>query len=265
MEFEGCSNPIYGCLRTAFRSRFHGVTCPLRCISALCASASPTQMGRIYSPRISQARHAKSASYPHVVRIHSTCPLHACLIVKKRFAPRDSSGSSEPWRRLWHIDVCLSECTEDEYSPMGLAVSNDLVRLTKPSRKQPRKQNRSHEEGAIAKELLLDALWARIAPLLPPKSTGERPQVSDQAALAGILFGLKTGIPGILACRDGVWERDNVLAQAASLVPRGRLAQDAPGTSRRTGPGRSYRLGPGRAGLRCGTGPGRGPRNGQGP
>ena len=95
---------------------------------------------------------------PHVVRIHSTCPLHACLIVKKRFAPRDSSGSSEPWRRLWHIDVCLSECTEDEYSPMGLAVSNDLVRLTKPSRKQPRKQNRSHGGGAMAKELLSDAL-----------------------------------------------------------------------------------------------------------
>ena len=60
--------------------------------------------------------HAKSASYPHVVRIHSTCPLHACLIVKERFAPRNSSGSREPWRRLWHIDVCLSECTEDEYS-----------------------------------------------------------------------------------------------------------------------------------------------------
>ena len=41
----------------------------------------------------------------------------------------------------------------------------------------------------MAKELLPDALWARIAPL--PK--GGRPRVSDRAALTGILFVLKTG------------------------------------------------------------------------
>src|SRR6266498_5716811 len=42
------------------------------------------------------------------------------------------------------------------------------------------------EEGAMAKELLPDALWARIAPLLPPeppKPKGGRPRVSDRAAL----------------------------------------------------------------------------------
>lgn len=47
------------------------------------------------------------------------------------------------------------------------------------------------EEGAIAKELLPDALWARIAPLLPPKPPkprGGRPRVSDRAALTGILL-----------------------------------------------------------------------------
>src|SRR6266498_2827409 len=41
------------------------------------------------------------------------------------------------------------------------------------------------EEGAMAKELLPDALWARIAPLLPPeppKPKGGRPRVSDRAA-----------------------------------------------------------------------------------
>ena len=51
----------------------------------------------------------------------------------------------------------------------------------------------------MAKELLPDALWARIAPLLPPeppKPKGGRPRVSDRAALTGILFVLKTGIPG---------------------------------------------------------------------
>ena len=50
----------------------------------------------------------------------------------------------------------------------------------------------------MAKELLPDAFWARIAPLLPPeppKPKGGRPRVSDRAALMGILFVLKTGIP----------------------------------------------------------------------
>jgi transposase len=47
------------------------------------------------------------------------------------------------------------------------------------------------EEGAMAKELLPDALWARIAPLLPPeppKPKGGRPRVSDRAALTGIRY-----------------------------------------------------------------------------
>lgn len=50
----------------------------------------------------------------------------------------------------------------------------------------------------MAKELLPDALWARIAPLLPPeppKPKGRRPQVSDRVALTGILFVLKTASP----------------------------------------------------------------------
>ena len=92
----------------------------------------------------------------------------------------------------------------------------------------------------MAKELLPEAFWARIAPLLPPeppKPKGGRPRVSDRAALTGILFVLKKGHPlGVPACRDGVWERDDVLAQAARLVPSGRLAQAAPGASRRAGP-----------------------------
>ena len=60
----------------------------------------------------------------------------------------------------------------------------------------------------MAKELLPDALKLRIAPLIPPeapKRKGGRPRVSDRAALTGILFVLKPGIPlGVLACRDGV-------------------------------------------------------------
>jgi transposase len=69
----------------------------------------------------------------------------------------------------------------------------------------------------MAKELLPDALWARIAPLLPlelPKPKGGRPRVSDRAALTGILFVLKTGIPweyllAEMGCGSGMtcWRR----------------------------------------------------------
>jgi transposase len=50
----------------------------------------------------------------------------------------------------------------------------------------------------MPKPLLTDELWAVIEPLLPkerPKPKGGRPRVNDRAALTGILFVLKTGIP----------------------------------------------------------------------
>jgi transposase len=51
----------------------------------------------------------------------------------------------------------------------------------------------------MSKPLVSDELWAIIAPLLPPepaKPKGGRPRsVSDRAALTGILFVLKSGIP----------------------------------------------------------------------
>jgi transposase len=50
----------------------------------------------------------------------------------------------------------------------------------------------------MAKQLVSDELWAIIAPLIPPeprKPRGGRPRVPDRAALTGILFVLKTGIP----------------------------------------------------------------------
>jgi transposase len=50
----------------------------------------------------------------------------------------------------------------------------------------------------MAKELVSDELWNTIEPLLPeepPKPKGGRPRVDDRAALAGIIFVLKSGIP----------------------------------------------------------------------
>jgi transposase len=50
----------------------------------------------------------------------------------------------------------------------------------------------------MMKQLVSDELWTIIEPLLPPeppKLKGGRPRVSDRAALAGIIFVLKGGIP----------------------------------------------------------------------
>ena len=50
----------------------------------------------------------------------------------------------------------------------------------------------------MAKELVTDELWEIVEPLLldePPKPNGGRPRIDDRAALSGILFVLKSGIP----------------------------------------------------------------------
>ncbi len=50
----------------------------------------------------------------------------------------------------------------------------------------------------MGKELVSDELWEAIEPLLPeepPKPKGGRPRVPDRAALTGIIFVLKSGIP----------------------------------------------------------------------
>src|SRR5215207_7808763 len=50
----------------------------------------------------------------------------------------------------------------------------------------------------MAKELVTDELWQTIEPLLPPeppKLQGGRPRIDNRAALTGIVFVLKSGIP----------------------------------------------------------------------
>src|SRR5919107_1168638 len=65
--------------------------------------------------------------------------------------------------------------------------------------------------------LVPDALWEAIEPLLPqepPKPKGGRPRLPDRAALAGIVFVLRTGcpwllVPNELGCGSGTtcWRR----------------------------------------------------------
>jgi transposase len=69
----------------------------------------------------------------------------------------------------------------------------------------------------MSKPLVSDDLWAIVAPLLPaepPKPKGGRPRVPDRAALTGIIFVLKSGIPWEMVpqemgCGSGVtcWRR----------------------------------------------------------
>ena len=69
----------------------------------------------------------------------------------------------------------------------------------------------------MAKLLVSDDLWAVIAPLLPPerpRPKGGRPLIPDRAALTGILFVLKTGLPweylpAEMGCGSGMscWRR----------------------------------------------------------
>ncbi len=69
----------------------------------------------------------------------------------------------------------------------------------------------------MKKPLVPDDLWAIVEPLLPsepPKPKGGRPRVPDRAALTGIIFVLKSGIPWEMlpqemGCGSGVtcWRR----------------------------------------------------------
>lgn len=129
----------------------------------------------------------------------------------------------------------------------------------------------------MLKPLVSDALWERIQPLIPkrqsPTKKGGRPPVDDRAALTGILFVLKTGIPwedlpqemgcgSGMTCwrrlRDwqaaGVWDRlhEVLLAElnAAGKIDWSRAAVDsgtlrAVGGGKKTGPNPTDRSKPG--------------------
>lgn len=88
-----------------------------------------------------------------------------------------------------------------------------------------------------------DDVWAELAPLLPrerPKPKGGRPRVPDRAALAGILYVLRTGIPWEyvpleLGCGSGMtcwrrlrdWQRRGVWAKLHHRLLRRLQAAEA--------------------------------------
>ena len=69
----------------------------------------------------------------------------------------------------------------------------------------------------MARPLLPDDLWAAVEPLLPPeppKPKGGRPPIPNRAALTGILFVLRSGLPwemlpAEMGCGSGMscWRR----------------------------------------------------------
>ena len=71
--------------------------------------------------------------------------------------------------------------------------------------------------GDMAKPLVPDDLWAAVEALLPPerpKPKGGRPRLPDRAALTGILFVLRSGLPwemlpAEMGCGSGIscWRR----------------------------------------------------------
>ena len=128
----------------------------------------------------------------------------------------------------------------------------------------------------MARPLLPDDLWAAIVPLLPPhppRPKGGRPRVDDRAALTGILFVLRSGIPWEMlpaemncgcgmSCwrrlRDwqaaGVWRRlHQVLLErlhAAGEIDWSRASVDSASVSAKKGglpPARTRRIGARRA------------------
>jgi transposase len=88
----------------------------------------------------------------------------------------------------------------------------------------------------MAKVLVTDELWETIEPLLPPeppKPQGGRPRIDDRAALTGIVFVLKSGIPWEMlpkemGCGSGMtcWRRLREWQEAGVWVELHRVLLD---------------------------------------
>jgi Putative transposase of IS4/5 family (DUF4096) len=98
----------------------------------------------------------------------------------------------------------------------------------------------------MAKELVSDELWEIVEPLLPekpPKPKGGRPRLDDRAALSGILFVLKSGIPWNASPRDGLRKRGNLLAPPEGMARGWGVGAPSLGSAGPSRRGRADRLG----------------------
>ena len=105
----------------------------------------------------------------------------------------------------------------------------------------------------MSKKLVSDELWEIIEPLLPkepPKPKGGRPRIDDRAALTGIVFVLKSGIPWEMLPKEmGCAVGFDVLAALARLARGGCVGRAASGALGPSWRGRPHRLGAGFFGL----------------
>ncbi len=92
------------------------------------------------------------------------------------------------------IDIARSVVIGDDISDLlaakELGCAGYLECLTKPGV--------DGSMGGMKRPLVTDELWEAIEPLLPPeppKPKGGRPRIDDRAALTGIIFVLRSGIP----------------------------------------------------------------------
>src|SRR4051812_10758581 len=102
----------------------------------------------------------------------------------------------------------------------------------------------------MARPPLPKDLWAEIAPLLPPprpRPKGGRRPIENRAALTGILFVLRSGVPWeMLPAEMGcVRLRDELLAPAARLAGGWRVGPPASGAAGTSACGGRDRLEPG--------------------
>jgi transposase len=106
----------------------------------------------------------------------------------------------------------------------------------------------------MTKALVTDELWSIVKPLLPaeqPKPKGGRPRVSDRAALTGILFVLRSGIPWeMLPQEKRLRLGRDMLAPTARLARSRGVGQTAPRTPAAPASSTAYRLEPSLCGQR---------------
>jgi len=122
-----------------------------------------------------------------------------------------------PWEQRWF----------DQHPQPGIVYRGSRPNFGPlPFQKEGYRVSCAQRVQGMPNAMIDDKLWALIEPLLPPAKprrfrNGRKP-VPDRAALAGILFVLKTGIPGT-SCQQR-WATDQVSVAGVAIATGSRLA-----------------------------------------